>query len=353
MTSPTTGFHSPGAVEARDTESARAPGLLAAHPVLRFLLRRGAWALVTLWIVSIIVFAATSVLSGNAARAVLGKNAAPATLHALEAELHLDRSVFYQYWYWLSHFVRGDFGNSAASVIGSDTAHNSIVSLIAGPAANSAVLAVITIAVMIPISLLIGVLAATRAGGWMDHVTAITSLTAISLPEFVTGTILVAIFATLLSWLPPVSLIGPGQGVFDVPQILILPILTLLAATVAECVRMVRSSVIDALDSDYVATARLAGLSERRIRYSYALRNALAPSVQVIALNMQWLVGGIVVVETVFSYPGLGRLFVSAVNLRDIPTTQSVALLLAAIYIALNILADLIITFLVPKLRLT
>lgn len=323
---------------------------VGAHPVLAFLVRRIAWAIATLWVVSVIVFLATTVLSGNAARAMLGKNAQPEVLAALERELHLDQSVLHQYWYWLSNFVQGDFGRSAASVVGSDS-HQTVAALIGGPAANSAILAAITIAVLIPASLLLGIFAARRAGRWADHVTTVSSLALISLPEFVTGSILIAIFATTLSILPPVSLIGPGQGPLSSPEILVLPVLTLLAATLAQCVRMVRASMIEALRSDYVTTARLSGLPERRVLWRYALRNALAPSVQVIALNMQWLVGGIVITETVFSYPGLGRLFVSEVNLRDIPMIQSTALLLAAVYIGLNILSDLVITFLVPKLR--
>jgi peptide/nickel transport system permease protein len=296
------------------------------------------------------VFVATSVLPGNAARAILGKNTQPSVVAALERELHLNQSLWSQYWYWIGNFVHGNLGRSAESIIGSNS-HETVASLIRGPLAHSAILAGITILILIPLSLMLGVLLATNAGKWVDHSISISTLGAISLPEFVTGSILIWIFATKLGLLPPVSLLGPGQSPLSNPKILVLPVLTLLAATLAQCVRMVRASMIEVLRSDYVMAARLAGVSERRVLFRYALRNALAPSVQVIALNAQWLVGGIVVTETVFGYPGLGQLIVNSINLRDIPTVQSVAMLLATFYIGLNIASDLIIIYLVPKLR--
>lgn len=324
--------------------------LVESHPALAFTARRVAWGILTLWVVSIVVFIATSVLPGNAAKAILGKNVNPHVVLALEKELHLNQSLWGQYWYWVSNFVHGDFGRSAASIIGSSS-HETVASLIHAPLGNSALLAGITILLLIPLSLLLGVLLATNAGKWIDHVVSISTLGAISMPEFVTGSVLIWLFASTLGLLPPVSLIGPGQDALSNPQILVLPVLTLLAATLAQCVRMVRAGMIEVMRSDYVQAARLAGVSERRVLFRYALRNALAPSVQVIALNAQWLVGGIVVTETVFGYPGLGQLIVNSINLRDIPTVQSVALLLAAVYIALNIISDLIIIYLVPKLR--
>lgn len=324
------------------------------HPALRFLTwfltRRVGWGVFTLWLVSVLVFVGTAVLPGNAARAILGKSASPQTVAALEQALHLNHPLLNRYWYWLSNFVQGNLGKSAAGVVGSN-AHETVASLIRGPLGNSAILGGVTIALLIPFSLAVGMFSATRAGRRADQAISISTLGAISLPEFVTGSILIAIFATGLGLLPPVSLIGPGQGPLSSPTILVLPVMTLLAATLAQVVRMVRASMLEALRSDYVAAARLGGVNERRVLWRYALRNALAPTVQVIALNMQWLVGGIVITETVFGYPGLGQLVVNSVELRDIPTVQSVTLLLATFYIMLNIVADLIVTYLVPKLR--
>jgi peptide/nickel transport system permease protein len=320
------------------------------HPVLTFLVRRIVLAILTLWVVSIIVFIATSVLPGNAAKVILGKNVNPHVVLALEKELHLNQSLWGQYWYWVGNFIHGNLGRSAASIIGS-TSHETVASLIRGPLVHSAVLAGITLLLLIPLSLGLGVLLATRAGKWIDHVVSISTLAAISMPEFVTGSVLIWLFATELGIFPAVSLIGPGQGPFSNPNILVLPVLTLLCATLAQCVRMVRAGMIETLRSDYVQAARLAGVNERRVLFRYALRNALAPAVQVIALNAQWLVGGIVVTETIFGYPGLGQLIVNSINLRDIPTVQSVAMLLAVFYMALNIISDLLIIYLVPKLR--
>ena len=306
--------------------------------------------MLTLWVVSILIFLATAVLPGNAADAILGRGGSPAAKAAIEQQLHLNHSLWNQYWFWLGNFLHGNLGKSAAGVLGGQ-AHQSVGALIGEPLRNSAVLALVTIVIFIPLALAIGVFAATRPGSLIDQVISITSLGAISLPEFVTGSILIVIFASSLGLFPAVSLIEQGQGPLSNPEILVLPVLTLLAATLAQVVRMVRANMLEALRSDYVTAARLGGVRERQVLVKYALRNALAPSIQVIALNIQWMLGGIIITEAIFDYPGAGTVFVSAVNLRDIPTVQSVTLLLAIVYIALNILADLIVTFLVPKLR--
>jgi peptide/nickel transport system permease protein len=268
----------------------------------------------------------------------------------LRKKLDLDHPLVDRYSRWLSGFSHGDLGLSAAGTVGNN-AQETITAEISGPLANSAELAGVTIVLLIPLSLALGVLLATRAGKPVDHLISTLSLGGISLPEFVTATLLIVLFAGTLGWLPAVSLIDPGKGPLDSPQILVLPVATLLIATLAQAVRMVRAGMIEALRSDYVRAARLGGVPEGRVLWGYALRNALAPSVQVLALCIQYLVGGIVITETVFGYPGLGSLLVNAVNLRDTPTVQSIALLLAAVYIGLNILADLLVVYLVPKLR--
>ena len=323
---------------------------VARHPVLRFLVRRVALGLVVLWVVSVLIFVGTSVLPGNAARAFLGHSATPSAVAALESKLNLNHSLFYQYWHWLSGFVQGDLGLSAAGTVGNN-AQETIAAEISGPLVNSLVLAGVAVLLLIPFSIGLGVLLATRAGRPVDHAISTVSLAGISLPEFVTASLLIFVFSSTLGWLPAVSLIGPGETPLSSPEILVLPVATLLTATLALAVRMVRAGMIDVLRADYVTAARLGGVSERRVLWRYALRNALAPSVQVLALCIQYLVGGIVITETVFGYPGLGSLFVNAVDLRDTPTVQSIALLLAAVYISLNIIADLIVIYLVPRLR--
>jgi peptide/nickel transport system permease protein len=340
------GFPASGALRQQRQGRAR----IRLPPAVAFVVRRAAAGLLTLLIVSILIFAGTDLLPGNAARAILGQRATPQALSALEAQLHLNRPAPARYWTWFSGFVRGDFGSSAAGVITSES-HPSVSSVIAAPLGYSALLAAVTFVVLVPLALLIGVFAATRAGRPVDHAISVGSLSVVSLPEFVTGSLLVAVFAGALQWLPGVSLVPPGQSVLETPNILVLPVLTLLAASLAYTTRFIRASVLESLRSDYVAAARLGGVGARRVLWRYAVRNALAPTVQVVAQTAQWLVGGIVITETVFAYPGIGKTLVDAVSVRDVPVVQSVTLLLAAFYIALNILADLIVVLLVPKLR--
>ncbi len=320
------------------------------HSIARFVARRVAAGVVTLFVVSILLFVGTNILPGDVAKAILGRDATPAGVAQLRRELHLNRPAPERYWDWASGFVRGDLGDSVAgqAVSGQTTP---ISGIIGDRLRNTAVLALLTIAFLIPLSIGLGVLAATRAGRPVDHVISASSLAAISLPEFVTGTLLVLLLAVWLGLLPGVSLIPIGDGVFSNPSILVLPVLTLLAASLAQTIRMVRAGMLEALRSDYVEWARLSGHRERDVVLRHALRNALAPTVQVIALNIQWLVGGIVVTEYVFDYPGIGQSLVQAVNVRDVPFVQSLGLLIAIVYIALNVIADLLVVLLVPKLR--
>jgi peptide/nickel transport system permease protein len=320
------------------------------HPLASFVFRRVAAGVVTLFVVSILLFAGTNVLPGDVASAVLGRDSTPAGLAAIRKELHLNRPAPERYWDWLSGFVQGNLGSSVASqaVSGEPTP---ISGLIGERIRNTAVLALCTVLLLVPLSLVLGVLSAMRAGRPIDHAVTGISLGLISLPEFVTGTLLILLLSQWLGLLPAVSLIGIGDTVFTHPSILVLPVLTLLAASLAQTTRMVRAGMLEVLRSDYVEWARLSGHRERDVVFRYALRNALAPTVQVIALNVQWLVGGIVVTEYVFGYPGIGQALVQAVSARDVPYVLSVGMLIAIVYIALNVLADLLVVLLVPKLR--
>jgi peptide/nickel transport system permease protein len=195
------------------------------------------------------------------------------------------------------------------------------------------------------------VLAAVRAGKPADHAITVSTLAVVSLPEFIIGTLLILLFFTWLDVLPPVSLVAPGESPLADPKKLVLPVLTLLAATLAASTRMVRAGMLETLRSDYVQMARLNGYREGTVVRRYALRNALAPSVQIFAQNIQYLVGGIIVVEYLFAYPGVGKELVDAVAIRDVREVQSLAVLIAAFYISVNIVADLLVVLLVPKLR--
>jgi peptide/nickel transport system permease protein len=318
-------------------------------PIVTFLGRRIAAGLAALLAASVLIFAGAEVLPGNAASAVLGRDATPQAIHLLSRQMGLDRSAVTRYFDWLGGFVHGDLGVSSVSL--AQGQRSSVGSLIAGPVKNSAILAGLAALFMIPLSLGLGAYAAIRAGRPADHVISLGSLVSIAAPEFVTGALLVALFFVGLHLLPPVAIVPPGADPLSTPKELILPVLTLLFASLAAGIRMVRAGMYEALQAEYVQSARLNGLPERRVLTRYALRNALAPSVQVLAQNLQYLVGGVIIVETVFAYPGLGSQLVGAVQNRDLTMVQSIAMLIAVVYVVINLVADLIVMLLIPKLR--
>src|SRR5215211_716569 len=319
-------------------------------PVVGFLGRRLAGAVFALFIASVVIFAATSILPGDAASVVLGRGATPEAVQQLDRELGLDRPLLEQYATWLGGFVHGDLGDSSVGL--AQGAENAPVwDLIADPVRNSLILATVTALLMIPLSLALGALSAVFAGRPLDHAISIGALAAIALPEFVIGSLLIGVFFVWLDVLPPVAIIPPGDDPLSHPTKLILPVATLLLASLAASIRMVRAGMIEVLRTDYVQTARLNGLAEKWVLWRYAMRNALAPSVQVLAQNLQWLIGGIIITEAVFAYPGIGTTLVTAVGNRDLTLVQSVAMLIAIVYVLLNLIADLIVFFLVPRLR--
>jgi peptide/nickel transport system permease protein len=246
--------------------------------------------------------------------------------------------------------LQGNFGNSAVAVA-EHQANPSIATSIKDPLLNSLIIGGITTILLIPLTLALGVIAGIRADKVVDHTISLPSLVIAGLPEFVTGSLLIWIFFSELHWLPPVSLVSPGASPFGTPKILILPVLTLLAVAVGSGIRQVRLGMIEVLQTDFVQFARLNGISERRVLIRYGMRNAVANSIQTIAQNLQYLVGGIIVVEEVFAYPGIGTYLVSAVLARDTNEVLAASMILAAIYTLINIGADLLVVFLVPKLR--
>jgi peptide/nickel transport system permease protein len=317
----------------------------AAHPVRRLLLERVGLGVVTLFAVSVVVFAATQVLPGNAAYAVLGHSATPQRVHALEVQLGLDKPAVTQYWDWLTGLLTGHLGTSLAN--------NEPVATLIGPRlVNSAALVVAAGIVGTLLGVGLGLLAAFRRDGLLDHALSVAALTVTSLPEFVVGIVLVILFAVVVSHvLPAVSVLPPGVAPWDDPRALVLPVATLVIVIIPYIFRMMRAATIEALESDYVEMAELKGLSRARILLRHALPNAIAPTIQVIGLNFLYLAGGIVIVEVVFDYPGIGQALVDAVSNRDIPTIQFIVVVLAAFYVVANILTDVVALLATPRRR--
>ncbi len=316
------------------------------HPIAALFARRGAIGLVTLFVVSLVVFLATEVLPGNAAYAVLGHTATPARIKAIEDQLHLNRSIFDQYWSWISGVLTGNPGRSFAN-------SQSVWSLVAPRLVNSAVLVAISGAIGTVLGLVLGAFAALRKDTWFDHLTSVVALAVTALPEFVVAIALIIVFSTvLLHLLPAVSLIPPGSYAWSRPELLVLPVATLVIVIVPYIMRMMRAAMIEALESDYVEMARLEGLRPWRVTFVHALPNAIAPAIQVVGLNFLYLAGGIVIVEDVFNFPGIGQGLVNAVSDRDIPTIQLIVVILAAFYVFVNIVTDVVALLASPRRRL-
>jgi peptide/nickel transport system permease protein len=310
------------------------------------LVRRTLLGLVTLLLVSVIIFAATQALPGDPARAILGRFATPASLEALRDQLHLNRPVVQQYLSWLKGLATGDLGRSLAAT------GDPVTTVIGKRVENSAVLVGLAALVSVPLSILIGVVAARRRDRLFDHVSSLALLALAATPEFVVGILLVVIFGTsVFHVFPPVSIISPEDPPWLHLTYLALPAITLVIGVTPYTARIMRASMIEVLESDYVEMARLKGLPERRVVWRHAVPNALAPTIQVIALNLAYLAGGIVPVEFVFGYPGAGTALVDAVSNRDMPVVQALALLFAAVGIVFYVLADVVSVLVSPRLR--
>lgn len=323
-----------------------APSWHDTHPIMALAAQRLALGLLTLFLVSVAVFLATEVLPGNAAYAVLGHTATPGALKALEAQLHLNRGLLDQYWVWISGLFTGRLGTSLASGL-------SVWSQVAPRLANSAALVVFSGVIGTILGVALGTLAAIRKDGWFDHLSSIIALAVTSLPEFVVAIALIIVFSTVVfHLLPAVSLLAPGVSAWTQPKLLVLPVATLVIVIVPHIQRMMRASMIEALESDYVEMARLKGLKEWRIALIHALPNSIAPTVQVIGLNFLYLAGGIVIVEEMYNFPGIGQGLVNAVSDKDIPVIQFIVLVLAVFYVFMNIVTDIIALLATPRRRI-
>jgi peptide/nickel transport system permease protein len=310
-----------------------------------FILRRLLLGIVVLILVSILVFLATQALPGDPARAILGRSATPASLAALRRQLHLDQPVFRQYWTWVTGLLHGNLGRSLA-------AQEPVTTLLSPRLVNSGVLVALAAVLSIPLSIAIGAWAAFRREKIFDTASSGLLLVLAALPEFVVAVVLVILLATtVFHVLPAISTVPPGSRPWNNWTALVLPTLTLVIAVAPYVARIMRASMVEVLESDYVEMARLKGLPERTVVLRHALPNALGPVFQVIALNLAYLAGGIIVVEYVFNYTGIGSAIQEAVINHDLPVIQALAMLIAAVYVALNLLADVATILVTPRLR--
>ena len=316
-------------------------------PLVKLLLIRLGLGLLTLFLVSVVVFAATQALPGDAAKAILGKDAADKVRYeALRRELRLDRPILEQYTSWLGGVARGNLGNS---LVGGG---EKVTVLLRARIVNSATLVFLAALFSIPISILIGALSAIWRDSRFDGIVNIANLSLAALPEFVIGIVLVLVFATaVFQWLPSVSNVNSLAPLSGQMTLFVLPVLTLVLAVIPYVSRMLRASTVEVLESEYVMMARLKGLSESRVLWHHALPNAIVPTIQVIAINIAWLAGGIVTVEYLFNFPGIGTGLVDAVANRDMPVVQAYVLLIAAVYVVLNLIADILTILISPRLR--
>ena len=312
--------------------------------MLQFFLRRLAFMALILFLVSLLVFVITSVLPGDAATMILGQQATPELLAALRARLGLDQPAPLRYLHWISGVLRGDWGESLQMSI-------PVWPLLMQRLRNSIVLGLGAILLSAPLGIVLGVIAGVNRNRWLDQLITTTTMFLVSFPSFVTASLLIIIFAAWLHWLPASSLIDPDANLLTSFRKLILPTLTLTFGMTAHIARMTRSSLLDILPSDYIRTAVAKGRSGWGVIFHHALPNALLPVISVIALQVGWLLSGVVLVETVFSYPGLGRLMLQAIMQRDIPLLQGVVLLAAAIRALANLSADVLYFILNPRIR--
>jgi len=310
----------------------------------RFILRRLGFMVLTVLLASIIIFWATAVLPGDVATQILGRFATETAKTELRHELGLDRPIYVQYGSWLGKYVRGDWGESPSM--------NTLVRpVIFERLVNSLYLAVVAFVFYVPIGILLGLLAALRKNSWVDQTISVGSLAFIGLPEFVSGLILITIFSIQLGWFPSQSNIAPDTSFVDALPYLVLPAITVALTSLAYVVRMTRSSTVDVLQMDYVRTANLKGLPPRKVLFTHVLRNSLLPTITVVAIGIGWLIGGLIVTEAVFGYPGIGRLLLFAIQRRDLQLVQATALLIVIIYVVANLVADVLYAILNPRIR--
>lgn len=303
-------------------------------------------ALLTLLTVSVAIFVITSLLPGDAAQEALGQAATPETVAALREQLGLNLPAHVRYWRWLTGLLSGDPGQSMVS-------NMPVKEMIAERLPNSLALAALTAAVSVPLALAVGILAAIHRGSLLDRVLSLMTLSMVAIPEFLVATIAVIVFAVKLRWLSALSLVHDGMTLTESLRAFAMPVMTLSFVIVALMARMTRAAVIDQLEKPYVEMAVLKGIGPTRAALTHALPNAVGPIVNAVALSLSYLLGGALIVETIFNYPGIASLMVNAVTSRDMPLLQACAMVFSAAYLLLVLLADICAILANPKLRHT
>jgi peptide/nickel transport system permease protein len=313
--------------------------------VSRYILRRLGFVALTVILTSLIIFIITQLLPGDVARVILGREASEAALQSLRQDLGLDKPLPVQYLTWLGNFLTGDWGTSYST-------GQAIRPLVMERFGNSMMLAALTMVIAVPLSVTLGVIAGLNPEKGVDHAISIGSLSVVGLPEFITGLILIQVFAFRLGILPANSSIRPGTGFLEALPQLILPALTATLVLLAYVTRLTRAGVVEELKQGYVRTATLKGLPRRQVITRHVLRNALLPTITIIAISFGWLISGLIVIENVFNYPGLGRLLTFAIDRRDLPMMQAITLVTVLAFALGNLAADLLYAYLNPRIRL-
>ena len=312
--------------------------------IIKTVAQRISLSLLLLFLVSIIIFAGTEILPGDVAQAILGQAATPETLANLRKELGLDLPAYQRYFSWLINFVQGDFGTSLTNA-------RDIGESISQRLGNTLFLATCAAVIAVPLSIFLGLLSVLFRDKWLDKVISAVSLSTVSLPEFLIGYILMYFFGVLLGWAPAVTIFNESMSFGQLLIAVSLPVAVLTLVVLAHMMRMTRAAILNVMQSAYIETAELKGLGMFTIIWRHAFPNAVAPVVNVVMLNLAYLVVGVVVVEVVFVYPGMGQFLVDHVSKRDVPVVQACGLIFASVYILLNLIADLVSILANPRLR--
>ncbi|AXV84077.1 ABC transporter permease [Ralstonia solanacearum] len=312
--------------------------------ILKLLARRLLLALLSLLAVSVIVFAITAVLPGDAAQEQLGQDATPEALAALRAQMGLDVPAPLRYVHWLGGIVHGDLGQSSTTQL-------PVADLVASRLPNSLLLAAVTALFSVPIALSLGIASAVWRGSWFDRAASTAAVAVVSVPEFLVATLAVLVFAVKLRWLPALSYVNDIESVGQMLRAFAMPVLSLCCVIVAQMMRMSRAAVIDQLEAPYIEMVRLKGASPMRMVLAHALPNAVGPIANAVALSLSYLLGGVIIIETIFNYPGIAKLMVDGVSQRDMPLVQACAMIFCAGYLILVTAADVSGIVANPRLR--
>ncbi|KMO44583.1 ABC transporter permease [Methylobacterium tarhaniae] len=312
--------------------------------ILRMIAGRIVVTLMTLLIVAIVIFCATTLLPGDVVQILLGQSATPEAVAGLRQAMHLDQPAALRFLLWLKNLATGDLGVSYVNGI-------PVAELIGNRLANSLKLAGVTAALSVPVALTLGITAAILRGTLVDRLVAVVTIAVISVPEFMVATLAVIVFAVTLGWLPALSMTGDVTTLAGLIKAFAMPVITLSFVISAQMIRMTRAAVIETLSAPYVEMALLKGASRRRMVLHHALPNALGPIVNAVALSLSYLLGGVIIVETIFNYPGIAKLMLDAVATRDLPLIQGCAMIFCFAYLLLITIADIVTIVSNPRLR--